>query len=580
MSVQRSLSAQKLKYSTFIVERDYLDHSAAEWMYQMEIGGDDGLTEEVRYRQRQETASQQTDAIVGSSRTDNAMTPSGEMNSSSGGHSKPIQREHIYMSPAEYGAFYNQKQETLPDETDEGLKVPTGLLGEAFPEGLYLCYAGKTLVRVKPMNIYRRWSVVLYGKRPGSARGKGLQAAITMQDIINDDFNQSYAIKMTVARPLTIINRQATKELPSAGQFLFIDKLPKDVTNINGAVAQIPGQTIAQDGIGAWVEGQMQFILGTYSLQGSVGAPDAKVAGTATGAAMMNENASGRMIGPINQEIAADKELMFQILENIRDFSQPEQKKDLAKRFGPDVAEGFFTCNFRKTMSIGISKNTDAPRSQALTQANTMAFGQIAGQLAQAPWGGEVLSTIADVLGIPYNIGPGRSDRREAEYRLNKLALYEERMEQKNPALLADIPKAADKMMTLLDEHCAPLIDPFLHDHAAFADVYKDWTFGEASKTASGARRLVVYQLWKLHFFAQQEQQFKLAAHMKELEARTQGPPPDPDEVAEQAVAGKLVDQQIEGQAKDAELQRKLIEKHADAQMDQNGNGEQVEIVS
>jgi hypothetical protein len=412
-----------------------------------------------------------------------------------------------------------------------------------------------------------------------------------LQDIINDDFNQKYAIKMTSARPLTILNRQAVKELPMAGQFLSVDKLPSTVNGLDWAVKQLPGQAAAEDGTSAWIEGMMQFIGGTYSLQGHVGAPDAKVAGTATGAAMMNENANGRMIGPIMQRIAADKELMLQILENIRDYSAPEQRKELAKRFGPDVVESFFNCNFRQTLSISVKENTDTPRSMALTQANIMAFGQIASGLKDVPWGLELLSTMGDVLGIPFEIGPGRSDRREAEYRLNKLAAIEARALAKNPSFLADTAAAATRMYEVMAEICAPLVDPFMHEHESFKDVYKDWLFGERAKTSSDAMKAVVGKLWFDHFEAQQAQQFKLAELTKKLSGEV-NPQPDEDDQAETAVAGAALehiteqdsrdaDMQREEAQKDEDLKRRLVEKAAEHELAQQAqqNGNQPEIV-
>jgi len=576
-AVKRSLTAQKLRHSTFIVERDYLPRHVAEWQYQTRIEtGSEGTSEEVRIRQEQERSSMQVDALVGSGRE-----PTGTV-----GNQSNVERERVWMDVSEYGHFYLGVAEQTPD--GKTLAADT-FLGEHYPEGCYVVYLGDEIVQLEGRNKNRQWSVVLYGKRPGSGRGAGLQNLIPLQDIVNDDFNQSYAIRMTSARPLTVVNRQAVKELPEAGQFLFIDKLPSGANSMNGAVAQYPGQTVPNDGTTERIEAAMQWIAGTASLMGSLGGADQRAMGTATGIAAATENAAGRMIGPIKQSVTADKELMFQILENIKEHSAPEQREELKERFGPDTVEYFFHCNFRQSLRIVVAQNTDMPRSMALTQANMMAFGNVAAGLAQAPWGAELLATMADTLGISFSIGQGRNDRKEAEYRLNKLAAIEAGIKRKNPAYLADTQRAAEQMFLLLSDFCAPLIpqadpavdDPFvfMQEHQSFMDAYKDWLFGEQSKTASKARRMVVIQLFMEHLKAQMGREFETAAMQKEMQDKLNPPPPMPPEPApeelaaqqgeadERALLEATLEHETDEESKDNELERDLVRQEQGAML-------------
>lgn len=579
-SVQSDLSARRFQDSTFIIQRDYLPLHIAQWTYQTIINTPSrGLSEESQLRQEQERASMQTDSEPGSARTPAFF-----------GAAVPIEREFIFMDPSEYGAFFVRREEILPD----GTRIPANtLLGHHYPNGAALCYVGDELIGVKGVNKRREWTIVLYGKRPGSSRGSGLMALLSLQDIVNDCFNLDYAILMTSARPLTAVWRHAIKQLPEAGQFLFIDKMPP--SGMDGVVKQFPGQA-ANGIVGATsdrIEAAMQFIAGDPTLTGNYGAPDNKVMGTATGVAASQENASSRQIGPIKQIIAADVEFFFQILENIQEHSAPEQKAELAKRFGDDIAAAFFTAKFRQILNITVAKNSDMPQSRALTQAKVIAFGQFAQAFAkvQAPWATEVMSTMADLLGVSVNLGPGRTDRREAEYQLNKLIAIEQRIKDKNPELLLDAQAAAEQMFVLLEKMCGPVSNAsaeaaqkggshafqFMLDHPTFKDVFKDFLQGEKSKSTSDALRLVVVQLWMEHHKAEMARQMLTTQFQAELEAELNPQPevppaPTEEELAaqqdaqdERMVAGQMLERKADEEAKDKDLQRSLAEKEADA---------------
>lgn len=583
MAVKRDLGAQKFPESSYVLESDYLSKQEAEWLYQTIITSSEGLTEEMRVRQDLERSSTQTDAIVGSA------NPQG-YTASQQSAGRDVQRDRLYVDVSRYGHFPCSVEETLPDDT----KLPKGtILGDKYPRGLFIEYVGDKVMKFKPLNWRRRWSVVLYKKQAGSGKGKGMQSLIPLQDIVNDTFNLDYGIAMSSGRPLTVINGKYIDEPPEAGQFLKVNKAGVD--DVNKVVAQFPGQSASGivPMIGERIDSAMQFIEGTYSLQGSVGAPDQRAMGTATGIAAVTENSSGRFIGPIKQRIHADKELMFQILENIRDFSSPEQKKELAKRFGPDVCAIFFQCNFRQTLNIGIAQNTDQPRSMALTQANMFALAQAAASLKDAPGGMEILSMMADNLGFPLNIGAGRSDRREAEYRLNKLAAIEERITAKNPAYLLNAQVAAGQMFALLEEFCGVLALPdevppelaetpegkaqnemraafiFMPDHPSFMDTYKDALLSEEAKASwSDARKLVAVQLWMEHYKAQLAGELEKAKLMQEAQQPEQ---PDPEQIkAAQAEEDKrqltamAIQQQVDEEKADAEHQRQLDAKAAE----------------
>jgi hypothetical protein len=561
MSVQYDLSARGIHESTFVVERDTLPRKVAEWTYQTIIQDGRGLSEEMRLQREQERMSVQTDATVGSARQ-------AEWGASS--RSEPVERSRHFCDVVEYGTIYLDEDETLPS----GRVLQKGkLLGEHFPDGLYFCFVGDTLVEVEPCRKNRKWSLVRYGKRAGTNRGAGMQHGIALQDVINDSFNLTYATGMTVGHPLTIVNRKHAPELPDANNIIYVNKGDVDVRSV---ATRIQGSATSSvvDATAERIQQALQFILGTQSVMGQVGAPDAKAMGTATGVAATVENAAMRMSGPIGQRIAADKELRFQLLENIQDFSAPEQWKELARRFGPDTVEAFKKCNLRLELSQKIVPNTDRPRSQALTQATLLALGQIAPALSQVPWGNELLSLLGDVAGVPLEVGPGRTDRREAERRLNKVAAIVEKMGETDATFLTRDEEAAEKIYALLAKFCGPLVvlpdeemedaALFLQEHATFQDVYKDALFSEEASVWPRCQKLVVIQMWRDHYEATIEGQIRLEMLKAKLaESLAPKPPPvDPQAPLREKAAGLVEEglkREADEEAKDEDVRREMM---------------------
>jgi hypothetical protein len=200
-----------------------------------------------------------------------------------------------------------------------------------------------------------------------------------------------------------------------------------------------------------------------------------------------------------------------------------------------------------------------------------------------------VLSSIADTIGLPFSIGPGRTDRREAEYRLNKLAAIEERIAKKNPNYLADVTAAAQAMFNALAEICAPLLEPleknqqgvFMQDHQSFMDVYKDALFSEEARTWTLPHKAVVELLWMQHYDAQIALQFEQAARQKQIADTISPPPPPPppppspeeeaaqtDAEDQRAVAAEALTRHADEAQKDADMQRRMDEKEHDAELE------------
>jgi hypothetical protein len=579
VSVQRDLSAKSLDESPFIVVRDTLPLVNAEWDYKADLNtGNRGLSMEAQIIEEQARATMQTDSVVGSARPAQWSWGRGQL----------VERARHYCDVSEYGSIWLDHAETLPN----GDKTPAGkFMGEIWPEGLFFNVVGDTIVEIEPVRKWRKWLVVRYGRRPGSGRGSGMMAAKPIQDLMNDFINLANSIEMTSGYPLTVVNRRLVPQLPDPNNYLYMDS-PDEKAEASHAVYRVPGESGSRGlpTIMERVAADMQFILGTHSIMGQVGAPDQATMGTATGVAAAVESSSQRFIGPTEQRVFADKEFRIQILENIQEHTAdvPEQREELERRFGPDTVELFYETNFRTDITISVAKGSDRPRSLALTAAATAAIAQMSAALSQVPWGQELISTLMEEMGVPLEIGEGRTDRTVAEYRLNKLAAIMHVAAREGADL--DGPGAeesAAKAYMLLAQQCGPLVTSegpqdlahtFMQHHPAFMDAYKDALQSDEAKMWPMAHKRVVIKLWGDHFNAMamaEMQKAMVAANVQQMVAPP-APPPEPgtspDEVkaaSEEERARGLEDEEMrmeaEEAAKDADLERQMLLKEHEA---------------
>ncbi len=570
IGVQRDLSAKNLDDSPFVIVRDTLPKARAEWAYQTQIiTGSHGISEDSQLIHDQARATMQSDGIVGSARP---------VEWGMGGY-ETVERSRHFLDPSEYGWIYVEQEETLPS----GRKIPAGFLGDSFPAGLYFNFVGDTLVECEPVCKWRKWLLVRYGRRPGTGRGAGIMIARPLQDIANDTFNLWYSTVMTTGHPLTVVNRKLAPDVPDANNLLYIDKADIPAQN---AVYRVPGAA-ADASVPATadrIETAMQFILGTHSLMGNVGAPDQRSMGTATGIAAAVENTSSRFGEPSEQVIGADEEFLLQILENIQEYTKdvPEQRREYERRFGPETVAAFYECNFRLDLAITVKTGTERPRSVALTQAGMLAIAQVAPALAQVPWGADLIMQMMEEFGAPLEIGQGRTDRRAAEHILNKLQALAEMA----PKDGSDAETAA-QMYDLLVRFCGPLVAPagetpdekaqdipyaFMLEHVAWMEVYKEALQSDEAKTWTNPQRLVVIRLWQDHFDAIAMAEFQKQAVQARMQAvvNPQPPPPptpSPEEV--EAARGAAVEDDAlrrEGDelAKDVDFERQEAAREAE----------------
>lgn len=527
-AVKSDASAKEMRDATYVIETDYLPNKdVAQWLYQCLIEEGDGQSEAVRLQREQQGASIQLGQQVGVWR-DRADRETGD-----GQPGVAIERNTVWMEVSEYGYKTFPEDQQLPN----GDVLPKDtLMGERYPNGFKFCLVGKTCVNGDIGNKKQTWFRLLYGVRPGSSRGMGIQIYIPIQDLTNNAINLDITILMSSV-PFRAMVKSYVDKLPQAGEGLYLNKIPPG--GIEAVVKQFPAQT-PSGAVGAMreeIQQAGQFILGTQSVVGRVGDPSQKALGTAHGVAAVVEQQNGRFVTPTTQRVGCDKEFLNAIICNIQtaarrgndpEANDPSGKallKELQRRFGPDTVEDFLAANFGHVLYWDVVNGTDKPRSDALTSAVMTEFGSLASEMMErlpnTPWVSEFLTTLGDLAGIPFKMIPGGSDRQEATRRLRKLAAIEAEVQKKNPTALQNEIDTAEKMFEVLQEFIGPMsveaameqarkhgddsgvngAIPFLYmqDHQTFMDVYKDEYFSEDAQMFSPARKACIAMMFGTH---------------------------------------------------------------------------------
>lgn len=515
-AVKSDSSARTIQDATYVVETDYLaNKDVAQWLYQCVIEDGDRTSDAVRLQRAQQGG------VTNIGRQGLWRDRGDDQQGASYQLGGPVERNSVWLEVSEYGYKSFPQDETLPD----GTVLPANtLMGEKWNSGFKYCLVGNTCVNGGAGNKKRQWHKLLYSNRPGTSRGMGIQIFVPLQDLTNEGLNLDLDIIMTSV-PFRAVVGSYIDRLPRANEFLKLNKLPPG-GSIDSIFKQYASQT-PSGAVGAMSEQLQeagQFILGTFSAVGRTSDPSQKALGTAHGVAAVVEQQNGRFVTPTTQRVACDKELLFAICANIQDNASDEQKEELKRRFGPDTVDDFFKANLEHVMTWEVVSGSDRPRSDALTGAVMTEFGNLAATMTEkmpsVPWVGEFLSTLGDLVGIPFKMVPGGSDRHEAETRLRKLAAIERDIQKRKPELLQNPQDAAEKMFGLLEEFIGPLslesamaearkhgdesgingAVPFLYmqNHQAMGEVYKEEYFSDDAQMFSQARKAVIAHMFAL----------------------------------------------------------------------------------
>jgi hypothetical protein len=559
LAVQHDLSKTNINRS-FLVERDTLPRSEAEFLYcQTFAGKRGGLSEEMTMIRELERTRLRTGQNLGSdaSIVKSLFTADLEL----------VERERVWLESwrcanfviTEDRWFVSKKDGLVWCDTDEEVPqdarpVKAGtFFGDIYPTGGFICVVDDEVVEINGGQVSDKWVKIVFGIRPGTSEGSGMQRLRPLADMANDSTNLEFKVLMDDADPKTFLNRAYLSHLAKVGEYNIVDQLKNDdgwdkvVHRLEGAASH-PALGLMSER----VQAMAQFLVGTVSSLGQ-GAPDIKAFGTATGVVAMAEEASGRFVDPILQIAIADIESRFKILNNIKKFSIDPQIADLRKRFGAEVVTRFMQCNLRNAVAIKKKKGTDQPQSQAIKLAQLQAYGDAASKVGDNPNAVSLLESFAEMIDLPITVGLGLADKEEAGRRLGVLRDLTQKFNDQSmqpehvvmealavvvkvthdsendvPASMAlqSHPPMAAGPMPANDDDLAinqaagaesalapgpPVTEEpeqrpevpsviMMQEHPVFMDAFKDWLLTEGARCNNVVLKTSVQMMWKLHY--------------------------------------------------------------------------------
>lgn len=609
LAVQHELSAFDIAQSDFVVERDGIARSKAEYLYQQIIpAGGEGLTDDVRVVRNMERA------VVRQSHHDSQAETA--LRNIDQARDSEVLREFVWLAPYRYANFIFNEEGWYLDETD-GLifcgedctppetaeKVDKGTFaGDVFPHGMYVCAVDETNIEMHGEVIADKWVKIIFGMRPSHTDGAGLQRIRPLVDMINDAVNLDFKVMMDDANPTTMLNRQYVSRLSSVGEYLLVDAL-KEGDTWDKVAKRLEGGS-AHPALGMMAEklqALMQYIAGTFSSFGG-GASDIKAAGTATGVAAMAEEVAGRFLEAIKLMKQADINSRYIVLKNIQKRSLKPQVQKLIERFGKDVVDRFRKCSLKHTVKVTAKKGTDQPQSQALKIASLQVLGNLQAAVKDSPQAQDILSYASEEMNLPINIGIGLTHKRDAEYRISRLReatkqysekplddqtaaqiaieiftkvlLEVERGARVTGIVTAEKIKAAEAEAPLMPDGTPPPAPDapadtivMLQDHKVYLDVYDDFLQSEQARAANVVFRACVFLMRQLSADRLLLKQAELVKQQLRIQmmAKPPAPPagPAPEdlkreqaEAEEKEVAMELGRRKLDEDAKDRELSR------------------------
>lgn len=649
LAIQHDLSKTKINFSA-ITERDTLSRAEAEFLYcQVLPENRNGISEEMKIVRELERARLRTNS------TTHGNDASLLLDYLPWDDKELVERERTWFLPWQYANFmitedhwYYTKQDGLfwcqdPKELpDNAMHVKNGtFLGDLFKDdgGMFVCTVDDTVVEINGAAGADHWIKLIFGMRPSNADGSGMQRLRPLADIVNDSTNLDFKVLMDDASPATFLDRKYMSHLAKVGEYNVVNGL-KDGDTWDKVVFRLQGAS-AHPKLGAFsemVQGIAQFVVGTFSSMGA-GAPDVKASGTATGVVKMAEEAAGRFLEAILQTKTADIDSRYKVLNNRRRHSIPAQIDKLKKRFGADVTQRFMSGNLKQAVAITVKKGTDQPQSQAIKIAMVQAYSDTASAFGQHPQSVSIMQELAELMGLPMNVGIGMTDKQEAERRLGMLRELTEQFQgqpiqdpiartqiamqviaatlarcefepppepPEEPEIIAPAsgsmaPPAQPMPMGEPAEAGSAMVPPpmmpppppprpetpalvMMQEHAVFLDSYRDWIHTEGSRCDNDVLKTAVQMMWKLHFEREKLKQIELVRiegekqmELQKMAMEMAPPQPSPEELAE--VEAQKTKQAQEDQIAIEAAGRVAEEqtKDADFEREQRGKDEDLE---
>lgn len=472
-----------------------------------------------------------------------------------------------WLSPLLYGDYTFPRNTPLPS----GQTIPQGTkLKDLYPEGAYYCLQGNKLIDIYGQSIGSTWSHVPNQTSEGF-HGLGSWDLIPMQEMINELVSMQFAIEMYDSLSPTLYRpNKLPKKIPNKpGAQIPVTNLD-DEKPLNYVMQRVQsgGGTSNAGGLREQIAGSMQQRYGSWSVSGG-GAPDIKQASTATGAAIVQENAMGRMMPSLALQADAEVERAYQILE-IRQKNWPDAMYEtFDRKVGGDAGRWFRECNIRRDIRIEVVPNSYFPQTESQRRADFGEYLAIAMNLG-APRDPKIAESLLKRAGELYGRGIElerfQNDRVEARIRLermNQVAKFIEKNVQvyNELGIRPEMVDLALRRSNLIPEEPGAVVNTALDRHSQYEESYSDFLLSTEGRSATPFQRAVIAKAIELH----RKAEVKQAQYMKMLSYEAQ----IPDKQAE--VMNRAIDANQQMQLQEQQGQAALAQQEAMAnqQMEQ-----------
>lgn len=269
-----------------------------------------------------------------------------------------------WFTPVYYNHYETAQEEVLPD----GTKIPQGAkLAELYPKGLKVCYINGEIVGVYEESLHDWWDYVPYKSVPGRFHGKGVEAAIPLQEWLNELVSIIMTHAMEASSPTRVIHGNVFPDNISVGG------VPSQIWRTQSKPIEIPISNVfdifppgdLSPSVYQLIEviiTQMQSVMGAWSAFGA-GAPDA-AGNTATGLSLMQEAATGLMASVLKTRADADRRLAKLIIKHFREHASDDMVFEIG---GPNSREKSIKlkgADIDFDIDVGIKEGSYFPRQE------------------------------------------------------------------------------------------------------------------------------------------------------------------------------------------------------------------------
>lgn len=251
-----------------------------------------------------------------------------------------------WFTPVYYNHYETMQEEVLPN----GDKIPQGKnLAEVYPTGMKVCYVNGEIVGIYEEKLHDWWDYVPYRTVPGRFHGKSVEAALPLQEWLNELVSLIMTHAMEASAPTRVADGNVFPDNIS------VSGVPSQIWKTQSKPIEVPMSSVfavfppgdLNNKVYELIQvimTQMQAVMGAWSAFGA-GAPDA-AGNTATGLSLMQEAATNLMASVLKTRADADRRLAKLIVKHFKvnandkmtfEIGGPHSREKAIKLAGADI---------------------------------------------------------------------------------------------------------------------------------------------------------------------------------------------------------------------------------------------------